>query len=162
MTTEEQSTYLCVCCHFSFMARYAQFYSRRVFRHSTVYSEDDWGVLVSLYPDRKMKKTDLIRSIILEKSSGNEVLKRMLKQGMLHEHPHPTDRRSKLIELTDIGRMAFESVQNGITKLSDTVVADLTEEEKGNLLDLLAKLHRYHKPVFEAADEPALERMLGG
>lgn len=35
------------------MARYAQFYSRRVFRNSTVYSEDDWGVLVSLYPDRK-------------------------------------------------------------------------------------------------------------
>ncbi len=151
-----------ITMYLSFMARYAQFYGRRVFRHMSVYSEDDWGVLVSLYPDQQMKKTDLIRGIILEKSSGNEVLKRMLKQGLLHEHPHPTDKRSKLIALTEAGRAAFESVQGGISKLANMVVADLTEEEKNSLLHILTKLNRYHKPIFEEADEEALERRLGG
>ena len=151
-----------IAMYLSFMARYAQFYGRRVFRNTVVYSEDDWGVLVSLYPDQQMKKTDLIRGIILEKSSGNEVLKRMLKQRLLHEHPHPTDKRSKLIQLTDAGRAAFESVQGGISKLANTVVADLTEEEKNSLLHILTKLNRYHKPIFEEADEEALERRLGG
>ena len=150
-----------IAMYLSFMTRYAQFYGRRVFRNTVVYSEDDWGVLVSLYPDQQMKKTDLIRGIILEKSSGNEVLKRMLKQGLLHEHPHPTDKRSKLIQLTDAGRAAFESVQGGISKLADTVVADLTEEEKNSLLHILTKLNRYHKPNLEAADEEALGRRLG-
>jgi len=150
-----------IAMHLSFMGRYAQFYGRRVFRHSAVYSQDDWGVLVTLYPDQQMKKTDLIRDIVMEKSSGNEVLKRMLKQRLLHEHPHPTDKRSKLIQLTAAGRAAFESVQNGIGKLAETVVADLTAEEKENLLHTLIKLHRYHKPIFEAADEAVLGRMLG-
>lgn len=149
-----------IAMYLSFMARYAQFYSRRVFRHSVVYSEDDWGVLISLYPDLQLKKTDVIRGCIMEKSSGNEVLKRMLKQGLLREKLHPTDKRSKLIELTDAGRAAFESVQGGISKLSDTVVADLTEEEKANLLHILHKLNRYHKPIFEEADEEMLEGML--
>ena len=151
-----------IAMYLSFMARYAQFYGRRVFRHSAVYSEDDWGVLVTLYPHLQMKKMDVLRGCILEKSSGNEVLKRLLKQGLLVEQPHPTDKRSKLIALTDAGRTAFESVQGGISKLSNTVVADLTAEEKAGLLQLLIKLNRFHKPIFEAGDEGVLEGLLGG
>jgi len=40
------------------------------------------------------------------------------------------------------------------------VVADLTEEEKTGLLQLLVKLNRYHKPIFEKADETMLGEML--
>ncbi len=150
-----------IAMYLSFMARYAQFYGRRVFRDTAIYSEDDWGVLITLYPDLQLKKTDVIRQCIMEKSSGNEVLKRMLKQGLLREHVHPGDNRAKLIGLTDAGRAAFESVQTGVAKLSDTVVADLTAEEKTSLLHILNKLNRYHKPVFEAADEEVLEGLLG-
>ena len=149
-----------IAMYLSFMARYAQFYGRRVFRGSQVYSEDDWGVLVSLYPTGRMTKTEVMRGCIMEKSSGNEVLKRLLKNGLLHEFPHPDDGRSKLVELTDAGRTAFESVHQGIDNLSKIVVADLDEEEKQMLLRILIKLNRYHKTVFEAADEQQLEAML--
>jgi DNA-binding MarR family transcriptional regulator len=149
-----------IAMYLSFMARYAQFYGRRVFRGSKVYSEDDWGVLVSLYPTGRMTKTEVMRGCIMEKSSGNEVLKRLLKNGLLREFPHPDDGRSKLVELTDAGRAAFESVHQGIDNLSNIVVADLDEEEKQMLLRILVKLNRYHKPVFEAADEQKLEAML--
>lgn len=151
-----------IAMYLSFMARYAQFYSRRVFRQTVVYSEDDWGVLVSLYPNQKLKKTDVIRGCIMEKSSGNEVLKRLLRQGLLQETGNPSDKRSKLIALTDAGKAAFESVQGGIYKLADIVVADLNEDEKSSLLQILNKLHRFHKPIFEEGDEEVLERMLGG
>jgi len=151
-----------IAMYLSFMARYAQFYSKRVFRGSLIYSVDDWGVLVSLYPNQQRKKTDVIRACIMEKSSGNEVLKRLLKQGFLQEREHPNDKRSKLIELTEAGRAAFESVQGGIEGLSNIVVADLNTEEKERLLQILNKLHRFHKPVFEEGDKAMLERMLGG
>jgi len=150
-----------ITMYLSFMARYAEFYSRRVFRHTAVYSTDDWGVLISLYPNLALKKSEVIRGCILEKSSGNEVLKRMLREGLLYEKAHPEDKRSKLVELTDAGRQAFESVQGGISKLADTVVGDLTEAEKVAFLETLNKLHRFHKPVFEAADEKMLGEMLG-
>lgn len=149
-----------IAMHLSFMARYAQFYSRRVFRDTDIYSEDDWGVLITLYPHTQLKKSDVIRQCIMEKSSGNEVLKRMLKHGLLLEHEHPDDKRAKLISLTDAGRAAFESVQHSIAKLSDTVVADLTTAEKTDLLNILNKLHRFHKPVFETANDEELGRLL--
>jgi|GEM_PF-580053 len=150
-----------IAMYLNFMGRYAQFYGRRIFRDSEIYSDDDWGILVSLFPDRQMKKTEVLRGCIMEKSSGNEVLKRLLKQGLIQETPHPEDRRSKLVMLTDAGRAAFQSVQTGIERLSDVVVADLSEDEKASLLHLLTKLHHFHKPIFEAADEETLGEMLG-
>lgn len=150
-----------IAMYLNFMGRYAQFYGRRVFRDSEIYSDDDWGIFVSLFPDRQMKKTEVLRGCIMEKSSGNEVLKRLLKQGLIQEIPHPEDRRSKLVMLTDAGRAAFMSVRNGIERLSDVVVADLTEEEKATLLHLLTKLHLFHKPIFDEADEKTLGEMLG-
>jgi DNA-binding PadR family transcriptional regulator len=150
-----------IAMYLNFMGRYAQFYSRRIFRSTEIYSDDDWGILVSLFPDRQMKKTEVLRGCIMEKSSGNEVLKRLLKQGLIQETPHPEDRRSKLVTLTDAGRAAFMSVQNGIERFSDVVVADLSEDEKASLLQMLTKLHHFHKPIFEAADEETLGEMLG-
>jgi DNA-binding MarR family transcriptional regulator len=144
-----------------FMSRYAEFYSRRLFRHSEIYSIDDWGIMATLYPDQQLKKTAVIQGAIMEKSSGNEVLKRLLRQHFLEEIPHPTDRRSKLIALTPQGKEAFEALQNGISYLSNIVVADLKQEEQHALLEMLLKLHRYHQPVFEQADEKQLEKMLG-
>jgi len=143
------------------MGQYAEFYARRIFRQSPIYSLADWAVLVSLFPDIEMKKTDVLRSAIMEKSSGNEVLKRLLKQGLITESPNPADHRSKLIKLTDAGKIAFTSVEQGIHNLSDLVVADLTAEEKSNLLNILMQLNTYHQPIFESADEAVLaERLL--
>jgi DNA-binding MarR family transcriptional regulator len=142
-----------VAMHLSFMARYADFYGRRLFRHSEVYSLDDWSVLVTLYPQRQMKKTEVIQQTIMEKSSGNEVLKRLLRQGLLEEVPNPADRRSKLLALTPAGRSAFESLSGGIARLSKQVVADLDQAEQQHLLALLQKLHRYHWEVFTAGKQ---------
>lgn len=142
------------------MGRYADFYTRRIFRDSIIYSMDDWAVLVSLFPNGSSKKSDVLRTCVMEKSSGNEVLKRLLRQELIEESPNPDDHRSKLIRLTDAGRQAFISVSNRIRSLSNLVVADLSEEEKIDLLSHLLKMHRYHQPVFEAGDERDLAMRL--
>jgi len=45
--------------------------------------------------------------------------------------------------------------------LADDVVADLTDQEKTTLLSILTKLHHFHKPIFDEADEETLGKMLG-
>jgi len=44
----------------------------------------------------------------------------------------------------------------------NTLVADdLSEQEMATLIDMLSKLHRFHKPLFEANDEKLLKEKLG-
>ncbi|UTA66880.1 MarR family winged helix-turn-helix transcriptional regulator [Emticicia sp. 21SJ11W-3] len=140
--------------------KYAQFYAKRVFRNTEIYSLDDFAVLVSLFPDKEFKKIDVLRMCIQEKSSGNEVLKRLLRDGMLQERENPADARSKLLSLTDKGRTQFGLIQNGIQKMSGHIVGDLSIEEKNQLLQALMKLHHYHHPYFEENNEDVLKQLL--
>jgi len=85
-----------ISMYLGFMANYAAFYARRVFRQLDLYSMTDWAFLATLQRASQLTKSDLIQQNILEKSTGTEVLKRLGKQGYIRELPNPEDRRAKL------------------------------------------------------------------
>jgi DNA-binding MarR family transcriptional regulator len=143
----------------SFMFKYAQFYSKRLLKDSPIYSLDDFGMLAGLFPDKELRKTDLIKRGIMEKSSGNEVLKRLLKQGLISEKSHPEDGRSKLIYISPAGKAAMLSISKGMNQLSKHVTGNLEEQEKASLLHMLMKLHQFHKPIFERGDEEEINHL---
>ena len=144
-----------------FMYKYALFYSRKIFKNSLIYSIDDFSVLASLLPDKQLKKADVIRKNITEKSSGNEVLKRLLRQKLVKETDNPNDKRSKLLELTPAGLNEINAVRSQLEKMGDLVAGDLSGQEKIVLLNMLSKLNEFHRPIFEANDEKLLNEKLG-
>jgi DNA-binding MarR family transcriptional regulator len=135
-----------------FIHNYMMFYSRKMFKNSSIYSIYDWGILVSLLPDKKLKKIDVLKQNILEKSSGNEILKRLLKQGFLIETENDSDKRSKLVSLSETGLIEIGKVSEDINNLSSTVVGNLDAKEKQFLFSILTKLHLHHNPVFLGND----------
>ncbi len=131
-----------------FIHNYMMFYSRKMFKNSEIYSIYDWGILMSLFPDKKLKKIDVLKLNILEKSSGNEILKRLLKQGFLFETENEFDKRSKMVAISESGFEAINKISGEITKLSSVLVGNLDGNEKQFLLSILNKLHLHHNPVF--------------
>jgi DNA-binding MarR family transcriptional regulator len=160
-TTLREKTKPFITMYIYFMYKYALFYSRKIFKDSLIYSIDDFSVLASLLPNKQLKKTDVIRKNISEKSSGNEVLKRLLRQKLIKETDNPNDKRSKLLELSPAGLNEINSVRCQLEKMGSLVAGDLNEQEKIMLLNMLSKLHDYHKPLFEANDEKLLNEKLG-
>lgn len=144
-----------------FMYKYALFYSRKIFKNSKIYSLDDFSFLASLLPDKKLKKAAVIRKNIAEKSSGNEVLKRLLKQKLIQQMNNPDDKRSKLLAISAEGLDEINKVRNQIYKMGALVDGDLNEQEKATLHGILSKLHKFHNPLFEANDEQFLNEKLG-
>jgi DNA-binding MarR family transcriptional regulator len=144
-----------------FMYKYASFYSRKVFKHSLIYSIDDFGVLATLLPNKQLKKADVIRETISEKSSGNEVLKRLLRQKLIKETNNPNDKRSKLLEITTEGMTAMNALWVQMDKMGTLVTGDLSKQEKLVLLGMLSKLHLFHKPLFATNDDKLLYEKLG-
>ncbi|MEP6794541.1 MAG: MarR family winged helix-turn-helix transcriptional regulator [Saprospiraceae bacterium] len=144
-----------------FMYKYALFYSRKIFKHSHIYSIDDLGVLATLMPDKQLKKADVIRKNITEKSSGNEVLKRLLRQKLIKESNNPGDKRSKLLEITPDGLNEINAIRSRMQKMASLVTGNLSGQEKMMLLNMLSKLHKFHNPLFETNDEKLLHEKLG-
>lgn len=144
-----------------FMYKYALFYSRKIFKNSIIYSIDDFSVLASLLPDKQLMKADVIRKNVTEKSSGNEVLKRLLRQKLIEETDNPNDKRSKLLAITPAGFNEINAVRSQLEKMGNLVAGDLNEQEKEILIAMLSKLNDYHRPLFDANDEDLLNEKLG-
>lgn len=144
-----------------FIYKFAQFYSRKIFKNSLIYSLDDFSVLAGLLLDKKLMKAELIRKNITEKSSGNEVLKRLLRQQLIKESNNPEDKRSKLLELTPLGLAEINAIRTQMLNLGTLVEGNLDEQEKAMLLSVLSKLHAFHQPIFESNDEILLQEKLG-
>lgn len=149
-----------ISMYFGFMANFAAFYARRVFRHLDLYALTDWAFLATLEQEEPLTKTALIQKNILEKSSGTEVLKRLKKQGYIEEQSNPEDRRAKLVLLSDKGREAVKEANARIMPMGQVITADLEASQKQQLLKLLQQLHQFHLPIFEQNDEAELEQML--
>ncbi len=117
--------------------------------------------MATLLPDKQLIKADVIRKNITEKSSGNEVLKRLLRQKLIKETNNPNDKRSKLLEITPEGLNEINAIRSQMQKMSSLVTGNLSGPEKMMLLNMLSKLHKYHRPLFEANDEKLLNEKLG-
>ncbi len=150
-----------ISMHLGFMANYAAFYARRLFRETAIYSMTDWAFLATLLQMGPMSKTELIQHNILEKSSGTEVLKRLQKQGFIEEARHPEDGRIRIVRLTAKGKSTVEAANERIQPMGQLVTGDLSAADKQQLLRLLQRLHQFHQPIFREKKEAEIARLLG-
>jgi DNA-binding MarR family transcriptional regulator len=89
---------------------------------------------------------------IIAAASTTSVLDTLEKRGLVERRPHPTDRRKLLIALTAAGRTAIDKILPGVHKLEAAVMTRLSEEDRTQLLGLIAKVQA---AVSEVAAEPA-------
>lgn len=137
----------------TFMSRYSNFYTRRLFANTEVYSIDDFAVLLVLREQGYMTKTQLFKSSIMEKSYGTEVLRRLYKQGMIVETESSTDRRSKLVSISEYGLEILNKYESKLNNVANHVVAKLSEDDKLKLVQILQYLHQYHYEFFTSKPE---------
>ncbi len=142
-----------ISMHLGFMANYAAFYGRRVFKGSELYSFTDWAFLATLSQAGAMTKSALIQANILEKSTGTEVIKRLHRQQFIREEPNPEDRRARLVLLSEKGRAVLQEANERVFPLGKIITGTLSEKEKQSLLRILQKLHAFHAPLFKARDD---------
>ncbi|AOT60304.1 hypothetical protein K701_29735 [Streptomyces fradiae ATCC 10745 = DSM 40063] len=81
--------------------------------------------------------TDLAGRMCCEASNAGYVVDRMAQQGLITRRPHPTDRRAKLITLTDAGASCRRNVLAALSE--ETPTSALTAREIADLSALLAK-----------------------
>ena len=103
----------------------------------------DYDVLVQLYeaPDRRMRRIDLARSVILSPSGITRLLEGLERAGWVVKHNCESDARVTYAALTVEGAEKFEAARD--THRSDVeqlFSSRFTEEERAQLADLLGRL----------------------
>lgn len=98
-----------------------------------------FAVLDVLYSKGTMKIGALIDSMLATSGNMTVVINNMEQKGLVRRHQCPSDKRSYLVELTELGRSVIErALPLHIDKIEQAFTL-LTDEEKQQLVVILKK-----------------------
>ncbi len=117
-----------------------------VFRHfaETVSSHDvspgHFGVLVIIEANPGMNQTTLAGALNVDRSSIVPVIDHLEDAGLVTRQKKPSDRRTHELHLTDYGATRLRALKTAVLKHEEEVAGCLSEGQKNDLIETLAKI----------------------
>lgn len=130
--------------HLIVLNRYIKFYGKNAFQDSKIKTLEEFSFMMTIMQFQELGKSELIRRNITEKSSGIEIINRLIKNGLMIQVSNPNDHRSLLIQLSDIGKMELFKLFKNMDTLGKIATGPLTTIEKQQLAVILKKLDNFH------------------
>ncbi|MCK7530192.1 MAG: winged helix DNA-binding protein [Marinilabiliales bacterium] len=130
------------------MNHYAKWYIKKVLRDSHLQTPDEFSFLITLMTYDSLSKSELITKQVMEKTSGSEVIRRLIKRGLIVESADENDKRSIRVSITKSGREEILKILPLMSKVTKIVVGNLSAEEINTLSYLLKKLDYFHNDIY--------------
>ncbi|MCO5259573.1 MAG: MarR family winged helix-turn-helix transcriptional regulator [Crocinitomicaceae bacterium] len=129
--------------------RYAKSYSKSAIFGSDFSTQEDFIYLINLKAFGEMSKMDLIKKNVHEKPVGMQIINRLINQGWIEQRNSKTDKRSKVISISETGLQALGNQMDKIRQATSIVTGNLSQKEKMELIRLLNKLDDFHQPIYD-------------
>lgn len=128
--------------------RYAKTYSKSAIAGSDFATQEDFIYLINLKAFGEMTKAELIKRNVHDKPVGMLIISRLLKLGWVEQVVSESDKRAKVIKITEKGIRALEDQMAKIRQATTIVAGDLSHAERLELIRILSKLDQFHQSVF--------------
>jgi MarR family transcriptional regulator for hemolysin len=99
-----------------------------------------WLVLLNLKTRRTANQRELARAIGVREPTLTKQLHDLEERGLIRRQRHPENRRVHVVELTQAGEEAFLELRDAAVAFDRRLRAGLTQEDTGQLADLLDRL----------------------
>ena len=133
----------------TYLYRYTRLYSKKALADTPLSTIDEFSYMVILLLGGPAPtKTELIDRNVHEKTTGTEILRRLINGGLIEQFDDLTDRRSKRLKLTEKGRTLMFQVMPRMSEVVKLAAGNLTPSEKMDLFHLVSKLHLFHNQIF--------------
>ena len=106
-----------------------------------------YAALVAIRTHPGLDATRLSGLIAFDRSTLGDVLERLETKGWVHRSPSPSDKRVKLLHLTEAGREILQEVEAAVDRVQARLLAPLAPEHQATLMHLLAQLVNLHNDI---------------
>jgi len=131
------------------MYKFARFYTKKILSDGPLNGLDDYSFMATLMFYDSMTKSELTHHNIMDSAtSGAEIIKRLVKNGLIDEFNDSTDKRSRRIKITKKGKLLMFEVFEKMNGVSNIITGNLDNDEKLFFLSYLNKLDALHKEVY--------------
>ena len=140
--------------------RYAKGYIKKALKNSPIKSADEFSFLMTLMTYDHLSKSELINKQVMEKTSGTEIINRLIKLGLIEQFADEADKRSVRIKMTMTGRTEIYKILPQMGVVSQIVTGNLNDSEKTMLAYMLRKLEHFHNDIFMNKKDNELEELV--
>jgi MarR family transcriptional regulator, lower aerobic nicotinate degradation pathway regulator len=144
----------------NYLFKFAKGYTKVALTNSPISTIDDFVFLANLNREASIRKIDLIKQNMMEVPSGVEVIKRLIKSGLVSEFDDLEDKRSVRLQITDEGKRVIYIIFGEMNKVGKVLAGNLNDIEVSQLHGLLEKLFNHHQTIREIDLSEGLEVLL--
>lgn len=130
------------------LGRFSKQMIRRGLQDFPQLANEEFTYLFRLVNEPDLTKMQLVEKNAHEKQTGMEIIKRLVKNGLVKELSDESDKRIKRLQITSDGKEMFEKSLQDVTVVSRVLSAKLSDNEKDELLRLLKKLNEFHFTIY--------------
>lgn len=134
-------------------------YYKKMLEGSKLVSADDVHYLMRLMNLDSMRKTDLIAMNLAEMPSGIEVIKRLIKNGLIEDFADPNDKRSKRVRITMEGKKELFGIMGQLKDINAIIASGMNSTQKFELLAGLTFMYNHHLKIYKNEKDSSLSEI---
>ena len=96
-----------------------------------------FAVLLAVARDDDPSQTDIVESTGIDRSTIAEMIRRMVKKGLLQRRRSRQDARAYVVRLTEAGQRALKSAEPQAQRAGTAVLAALSSGQRKNFMEAL-------------------------
>ncbi|MDD2246141.1 MAG: MarR family winged helix-turn-helix transcriptional regulator [Proteiniphilum sp.] len=144
----------------SLLHRYSKFYVKKLLKNSLLQTMDEYTYLISLLNCESLSKTELNNMNAMEKTSGNEVINRLLRKELIDQRRDEADRRSMRVFITGKGRNELISIFPNLQKSAFLLSYPLSPKQKALFAGFQKELCSFHQLIFLSGKEKSWDEIV--
>lgn len=121
--------------------------------------KEDFYFLNNIAHKGECRKTEVVYEQLLELTTGIDTLNRLLGAELIQERPDPTDKRAKLLSLTEKGRATLQKCYTAAQKVTKIVFHDLSDEDVLLAIQLLRGVEARHSSIIFQVKDKSIEEI---
>lgn len=127
------------------LIKFVSQYGKKALEGEALQNFDDMLYIGVTIFRQEPRKSDVIQEMMSSFPTGTEIIKRLIRKGLLEEYADPQDGRSKRLKATSAGAALWFQFLPKLNKIGQMAFDYLTPAEKNILHRILIKLERFHQ-----------------
>ncbi|GAB2515219.1 MarR family winged helix-turn-helix transcriptional regulator [Nocardia heshunensis] len=100
-------------------------------------TSSQYATLMMIQGEAGMSVSDIARNVGSTRQAANEMLGTLERDGLVERHPHPTDRRTHQIRITDAGLALYQRAHAAVSRRENELEADIDPAQRAAVREWL-------------------------
>lgn len=130
------------------ISRFHDFYIKKFFAELPINNRLEYLFLYTVNMQKEAKKTALINTHIVDYTTGIDTIKRLINNGLLDELPDTTDKRTKLLMITENGKKVLEQSEKRFSDEIGMFLACININKWKKTLSVFEDINEFHSDIY--------------